>query len=113
MHGYRCKNKYPRKDTFGVTTYNDNQKCDSPCYSKADLENFVIGQIVEIQKDDSFFEEICKKDENYYDKLAKVKKLIGFEPFENVDYDLQKVIIRALVKSVTVKENEILIEWEI
>lgn len=113
MCGYRCRNKYPRKDVSGVTVYNNNQKCDSPTYDKTELENFVISQVVKIQNDDSFFEEICEKDQNYYDKLAKVKKLIGFEDFGSLDYDAQKVIIRALIKSITVRKDNILIEWEI
>lgn len=46
---YQCKNRFPR-NTKGVTTYNDNKKCDSGFYEKADIEDFVFDRVSRLQE---------------------------------------------------------------
>lgn len=47
---YECYNRYPKK-TRGVTTYNDNQKCDSGFYYLEDLETYVLTEINKLKSD--------------------------------------------------------------
>lgn len=54
---YQCKNRFPRT-TRGVTTYNDNKKCDSHFYEKADIEENVLNQISKLQNDTSYLDEL-------------------------------------------------------
>ncbi|HEQ9431437.1 TPA: recombinase family protein [Streptococcus pyogenes] len=54
---YQCKNRFPRT-TRGVTTYNDNKKCDSRFYEKADIEENVLNQISKLQNDTSYLDEL-------------------------------------------------------
>lgn len=54
---YQCKNRFP-KTTKGVTTYNDNKKCDSRFYEKADVEKNVLHQINKLQSDSSYIDEL-------------------------------------------------------
>lgn len=49
---YECYNRHPKK-TRGVTTYNDNQKCDSGFYYLADLETYVLTEINKLKSDPS------------------------------------------------------------
>lgn len=54
---YQCKNRFPRT-TRGVTTYNDNKKCDSHFYEKADIEENVLKQISKLQNDASYLDDL-------------------------------------------------------
>lgn len=54
---YQCKNRFPRT-TRGVTTYNDNKKCDSHFYEKADIEENVLKQISKLQNDTSYLDDL-------------------------------------------------------
>lgn len=54
---YQCKNRFPRT-TRGITTYNDNKKCDSHFYEKADIEENVLKQISKLQNDTSYLDDL-------------------------------------------------------
>ncbi|HEP3485662.1 TPA: recombinase family protein [Streptococcus pyogenes] len=60
---YQCKNRFPRT-TRGVTTYNDNKKCDSHFYEKADIEENVLNQISKLQNDTSYLDELFSSTED-------------------------------------------------
>lgn len=60
---YQCKNRFPRT-TRGVTTYNDNKKCDSHFYEKADIEENVLHQISKLQNDTSYLDELFSSTED-------------------------------------------------
>lgn len=59
---YQCKNRFPRT-TKGVTTYNDNKKCDSRFYEKADVEQNVLHQISRLQNDNNYLDELFSNSE--------------------------------------------------
>ena len=56
---YQCKNRFPRK-TRGITTYNDNKKCDSRFYELADIEAAVLKEIQKLQSDSKYIDELFK-----------------------------------------------------
>lgn len=60
---YQCKNRFPRT-TSGVTTYNDNKKCDSHFYEKADIEENVLKQISKLQNDTSYLDDLFSDDQD-------------------------------------------------
>ncbi|HFW7124750.1 TPA: recombinase family protein [Streptococcus pyogenes] len=60
---YQCKNRFPRT-TRGVTTYNDNKKCDSHFYEKADIEENVLKQISKLQNDTSYLDDLFSDDQD-------------------------------------------------
>lgn len=60
---YQCKNRFPRT-TRGVTTYNDNKKCNSHFYEKADVEENVLHQISKLQNDTSYLDELFSSTED-------------------------------------------------
>lgn len=60
---YQCKNRFPRT-TRGVTTYNDNKKCNSHFYEKADIEENVLHQISKLQNDTSYLDELFSSTED-------------------------------------------------
>lgn len=63
---YQCINRLPRKRK-GVTTYNDNKKCDSPFYEKASIEKNILQAIRELQENSTHIENIlsmCDQEES-------------------------------------------------
>lgn len=170
---YQCKNRFPRT-TRGVTTYNDNKKCDSYFYEKADVEENVLNQISKLQEDTSYLDELFSStedngiDRDSYQKqieelTAKLSRLndlyiddritleelqrrsaeftlmratleaelendqalkqqerkddmreiLNREDVLNMDYEGQKVVVRALINKVQVTSEEIVIKWKI
>lgn len=170
---YQCKNRFPRT-TRGVTTYNDNKKCDSHFYEKADIEEKVLNQISKLQNDTSYLDELFSDeqdngiDRDSYQKqieelTAKLSRLndlyiddrITLEELQrrsaeftlmrgmleaelendqalkqqerkddmrqilnrgdvlSMDYEGQKVVVRALINKVQVTSEEIVIKWKI
>lgn len=170
---YQCKNRFPRT-TRGVTTYNDNKKCDSRFYEKADVEENVLNQISKLQNDTSYLDELFSStedkgiDRDSYQKqieelTAKLSRLndlyiddrITLEELQRrsaeftlmrdmleaelendqalkqqerkddmreilnrgdilgMDYEGQKVVVRALINKVQVTSEEIVIKWKI
>ncbi|HEP5759304.1 TPA: recombinase family protein [Streptococcus pyogenes] len=170
---YQCKNRFPRT-TRGVTTYNDNKKCDSRFYEKADVEENVLHQISKLQNDTSYLDELFsstedngidrdsyrKQIEELTAKLSRLNDLyiddrITLEELQRrsaeftlmratleaelendqalkqqerkddmrqilnrgdvlgMDYEGQKVVVRALINKVQVTSEEIVIKWKI
>ncbi|HER2973596.1 TPA: recombinase family protein [Streptococcus pyogenes] len=170
---YQCKNRFPRT-TRGVTTYNDNKKCNSHFYEKADVEENVLHQISKLQNDTSYLDELFSStedngiDRDSYQKqieelTAKLSRLndlyiddrITLEELQRrsaeftlmrgmleaelendqalkqqerkddmrqilnrgdvlvMDYEGQKVVVRALINKVQVTSEEIVIKWKI
>ena len=170
---YQCKNRFPRT-TRGVTTYNDNKKCDSRFYEKADVEENVLHQISKLQNDSSYLDELFsgtedngidrknyqKQIETLTNKLSRLNDLyiddrITLEELQrrstefslmratleaelendqalkqqerkddirqtlnrgdvlSMDYEGQKVVVRALINKVQVTSEEIVIKWKI
>lgn len=169
---YQCKNRFPRT-TRGVTTYNDNKKCDSRFYEKADVEENVLNQISKLQNDTSYLDELFSIEDNGIDRdsyqkqieelTAKLSRLNDLyiddritldelqrrsaeftlmrgmleAELENdqalkqqerkddmrqiltrgdvlgMDYEGQKVVVRALINKVQVTSEEIVIKWKI
>lgn len=54
---YECHQRHPRA-LRGVTTYNDNKRCDSGFYLKDDLEAFVLQEVNKLQHDTDYLDEI-------------------------------------------------------
>ena len=170
---YQCKNRFPRT-TRGVTTYNDNKKCDSHFYEKADIEENVLKQISKLQNDTSYLDDLFSDDqdngidrdsyrkqiEELTAKLSRLNDLyiddrITLEELQRrsaeftlmratleaelendqalkqqerkddmrqilnrgdvlgMDYEGQKVVVRALINKVQVTSEEIVIKWKI
>lgn len=170
---YQCKNRFPRT-TRGVTTYNDNKKCDSRFYEKADVEENVLHQLSKLQNDTSYLDELFSDNEetnidrdNYQkqiDELTKklsrlndlyiddritleelqkrsaeftlmramletelendpvlkqkerkesMRETLDTEDILSMDYEQQKVIVRALITKVRVTSEDIVIKWKI
>lgn len=170
---YQCKNRFPRT-TKGVTIYNDNKKCDSHFYEKADIEENVLHQLSKLQNDTSYLDELFSDNEetsidrdNYQkqiDELTKklsrlndlyiddritleelqkrsaeftlmramleaelendpvlkqkerkesMRETLDTEDILSMDYEQQKVIVRALITKVRVTSEDIVIKWKI
>lgn len=170
---YQCKNRFPRT-TRGVTTYNDNKKCDSGFYEMADIEENVLHQISKLQNDTKYLDELFSDNEdtkidrdNYQkqiDELTKklsrlndlyiddritleelqkrsaeftlmrsmletelendpvlkqkerkesMRETLDTEDILSMDYEQQKVIVRALINKVQVTSEDIIIKWKI
>lgn len=170
---YQCKNRFPRT-TKGVTIYNDNKKCDSRFYEKADVEENVLHQLSKLQNDTSYLDELFSDNEetnidrdNYQkqiDELTKklsrlndlyiddritleelqkrsaeftlmramleaelendpvlkqkerkesMRETLDTEDILSMDYEQQKVIVRALITKVRVTSEDIVIKWKI
>lgn len=170
---YQCKNRFPRT-TKGVTIYNDNKKCDSRFYEKADVEENVLHQLSKLQNDTSYLDELFSDNEetnidrdNYQkqiDELTKklsrlndlyiddritleelqkrsaeftlmramleaelendpvlkqkkrkesMRETLDTEDILSMDYEQQKVIVRALINKVQVTAESIKIKWKI
>lgn len=170
---YECAQRHPRT-TKGVTTYNNNEKCDSGYYEKADIEVYVLQEISKLQNDSSYLDELFSDNEdngidreNYQkqietltNKLSRlndlyiddritleelqkrsaeftvmrtmleaelendpalkqqerkedIKKTLNTKDILTMDYEQQKVIVRALIDKVQVTAENIVIKWKI
>ena len=72
---YECHQRHPRK-TKGVTTYNDNKKCDSGFYYKDDLEAFVLQEVNKLQHDTDYLDEIFSDNQKEAIDRASYQKQI-------------------------------------
>jgi site-specific recombinase/resolvase len=80
---YECHQRHPRK-IKGVTTYNDNKKCDSGFYYKDDLEAFVLQEVNKLQHDTDYLDEIFSDNqkeaidrESYHRQIQELTKKIS------------------------------------
>lgn len=71
---YECHQRHPRK-TKGVTTYNDNKKCDSGFYHKADIEAYVLQEISKLQVDIESFERLFKAQKDEIDRKSYQRQI--------------------------------------
>lgn len=169
---YECHQRRPKK-IRGVTTYNDNKKCNSGIYSKDDLEAYVLESISKLQTDSDYIDElfnielekldreaINKEIETLSNKISKlndlyINNLITLDDLKNqsstfndkieilkdelandpaikhqenkqkmlkildtkdvfeMDYEEQKMLVRALIDKVQVTSDSIKILWKI
>lgn len=169
---YECHQRRPKK-IRGVTTYNDNKKCNSGIYSKDDLEAYVLESISKLQTDSDYIDElfdtepekldreaINKEIESLSNKVSKlndlyINNLITLDDLKNqsstfnakieklkdelandpalkhqenkqkmlkildtkdvfeMDYEEQKMLVRALIDKVQVTSDSIKILWKI
>ena len=80
---YECHQRHPRK-LRGVTTYNDNKKCDSGFYYKDDLEAYVLKEVNKLQHDSEYLETILSVNhkesidrESYQRQIQELTKKIS------------------------------------
>ena len=71
---YECHQRHPRT-TRGVTTYNDNKKCNSGIYSKDDLEAYVLESISKLQTDSDYIDELFDNEPEKLDREAINKEI--------------------------------------
>lgn len=169
---YECHQRRPKK-IRGVTTYNDNKKCNSGIYSKDDLEAYVLESISKLQTDSDYIDELfnielekldreainkeietlsnkisklndlyinnlitldeLKKQSNTFntkieilkDELAndpaikrqknkqKMLKILDTKDVFEMNYEEQKMLVRALIDKVQVTSDSIKILWKI
>ena len=170
---YECHQRHPRT-LRGVTTYNDNKKCNSGFYYKDKLEAYVLEEISKLQDNadylDKIFlgenaeaidresykkqiEELSKKlsrlNDLYIDdritleelqkksaefismrgtleaeldndpalrkdkRKADMRKLLNAEEVFSMDYENQKVLVRALINKVQITAEDIVVNWKI
>lgn len=80
---YECHQRHPRK-LRGVTTYNDNKKCDSGFYYKDKLEAYVLKEISKLQDDAGYLDKIFSEDnaetidrESYKRQIEELSKKLS------------------------------------
>lgn len=80
---YQCHQRHPRT-LRGITTYNDNKKCDSGFYYKDDLEIYVLTEISKLQNDTNYLEQIFSEDntetidrDSYQKQIDELSKKLG------------------------------------
>lgn len=80
---YECHQRHPRK-LRGVTTYNDNKKCDSGFYLKDELEAFVLKEVNKLQHDSEYLESILSDNhkesidrESYQKQIRELSKKLS------------------------------------
>lgn len=80
---YECHQRHPRK-LRGVTTYNDNKKCDSGFYLKDELEDFVLREVNKLQHDSEYLETIFSDNrkesidrESYQKQIRELSKKLS------------------------------------
>nr|DAS93307.1 MAG TPA: integrase [Caudoviricetes sp.] len=80
---YECHQRHPRK-MRGVTTYNDNKKCDSGFYLKDELETFVLKEVNKLQHDSEYLETIFSDNhkesidrESYQKQIRELSKKLS------------------------------------
>lgn len=71
---YECHQRRPKK-IRGVTTYNDNKKCNSGIYSKDDLEAYVLESISKLQTDSDYIDELFDNEPEKLDREAINKEI--------------------------------------
>lgn len=71
---YECHQRRPKK-IRGVTTYNDNKKCNSGIYSKDDLEAYVLESISKLQTDSDYLDELFDNEPEKLDREAINKEI--------------------------------------
>ena len=71
---YECHQRHPRK-IRGVTTYNDNKKCNSGIYSKDDLEAYVLESISKLQTNSDYIDELFNNEPEKLDREAINKEI--------------------------------------
>lgn len=113
---YQCINRFPR-NTKGITIYNDNKKCDSGFYEKADIEEFVIAQIRGLQlnsyKLDNMFDKQPIIDVEGIEKQItsldnKLKRLNDLYLNDMIELDDLKKQTQSLRKQKTMLEDELI-----
>ena len=170
---YECHQRHPRT-LRGVTTYNDNKKCNSGFYYKDKLEAYVLEEISKLQDNTDYLdkiflgenaeaidresykkqiEELSKKlsrlNDLYIDdritleelqkksaefismrgtleaeldndpalrkdkRKADMRKLLNAEEVFLMDYENQKVLVRALINKVQITAEDIVVNWKI
>ena len=80
---YECHQRHPRK-LRGVTTYNDNKKCDSGFYYKDALEAYVLQEVNKLQHDSEYLETIFSDNrkesidrESYQKQIRELSKKLS------------------------------------
>lgn len=80
---YQCHQRHPRT-LRGVTTYNDNKKCDSGFYYKDKLEGYVLEEIGKLQDDADYLDKIFSGDnaetidrESYKKQIEELSKKLS------------------------------------
>ncbi|WP_057519632.1 recombinase family protein, partial [Streptococcus pneumoniae] len=80
---YECHQRHPRT-LRGVTTYNDNKKCDSGFYYKDKLEASVLKEISKLQDDADYLDKIFSGDnaetidrESYKKQIEELSKKLS------------------------------------
>ena len=80
---YECHQRHPRT-LRGVTTYNDNKKCNSGFYYKDDLEAYVLKEISKLQDDAGYLDKIFSGDnaetldrESYKKQIEELSKKLS------------------------------------
>ncbi|MDG7232633.1 recombinase family protein [Streptococcus pneumoniae] len=80
---YECHQRHPRM-LRGVTTYNDNKKCDSGFYYKDKLEASVLKEISKLQDDADYLDKIFSGDnaetidrESYKKQIEELSKKLS------------------------------------
>ena len=80
---YECHQRHPRK-LRGVTTYNDNKKCDSGFYYKDELEAYVLQEVNKLQHDSEYLEAIFSDNrkesidrESYQKQIRELSKKLS------------------------------------
>ncbi|VNU43749.1 site-specific recombinase/resolvase [Streptococcus pneumoniae] len=80
---YECHQRHPRT-LRGVTTYNDNKKCDSGFYYKDKLEAYVLKEISKLQDDADYLDKIFSGDnaetidrESYKKQIEELSKKLS------------------------------------
>ena len=80
---YECHQRHPRT-LRGVTTYNDNKKCNSGFYYKDELEAYVLKEISKLQDDAGYLDKIFSGDnaetidrESYKRQIEELSKKLS------------------------------------
>lgn len=80
---YECHQRHPRT-LRGITTYNDNKKCDSGFYYKDDLEAYVLTEISKLQDNTGYLDKIFSEDsvetidrESYKRQIEELSKKLS------------------------------------
>lgn len=80
---YECHQRNPRT-VRGVTTYNDNKRCDSGFYYKDKLEAYVLKEISKLQDDAGYLDKIFSEDnaetidrESYKRQIEELSKKLS------------------------------------
>lgn len=71
---YECKQRHPRK-TKGVTTYNNNERCNSGSYRRADIEGVVLDEINKLQENPEDIDTLFNNDTPAIDRQAIEKQI--------------------------------------